>query len=177
MAARIPVACLIDRRARQSSRPTTSAAIACSRLLEQACDCAPHSFARPIRTTPGVRRTGGIADVNPGADADHQPITATIREKRSAVISCTSRPSNASPNKGSCDESYLDGGARRVVTLAAVAPPYRPRLVASVGFWLGYLVNEFPFFAFFCWLDRRYSRSGTKGSAPRPGWRCSLWPF
>ena len=38
-----------------------------------------------------------------------------------------------------------------LVTLAAVAPPYRPRLVASVGFWLGYLVNEFPFFAF-CWL-------------------------
>ena len=38
-----------------------------------------------------------------------------------------------------------------LVTLAAVAPPHRPRLVASVGFWLGYLVNEFPFFAF-CWL-------------------------
>ena len=38
-----------------------------------------------------------------------------------------------------------------LVTLAAVAPPHRPRPVASVGFWLGYLVNEFPFFAF-CWL-------------------------
>jgi acetyl esterase/lipase len=38
-----------------------------------------------------------------------------------------------------------------LVTLAAVAPPHGPRLVASVGFWLGYLVNEFPFFAF-CWL-------------------------
>ena len=38
-----------------------------------------------------------------------------------------------------------------LVTLAAVTPPSRPRLVASVGFWLGYLVNEFPFFAF-CWL-------------------------
>ena len=38
-----------------------------------------------------------------------------------------------------------------LVTLAAVAPPHRPRLVASVGFWLGYLVNEFPFFAL-CWL-------------------------
>ena len=38
-----------------------------------------------------------------------------------------------------------------LVTLAALAPPQRPRPVASVGFWLGYLVNEFPFFAF-CWL-------------------------
>ena len=38
-----------------------------------------------------------------------------------------------------------------LVTLAAVAPPHRPRPVATVGFWLGYLVNEFPFFAF-CWL-------------------------
>jgi len=38
-----------------------------------------------------------------------------------------------------------------LVTLAALAPPHRPRPVASVGFWLGYLVNEFPFFAF-CWL-------------------------
>jgi acetyl esterase/lipase len=38
-----------------------------------------------------------------------------------------------------------------LVTLAAVAPPHGPRPVASVGFWLGYLVNEFPFFAF-CWL-------------------------
>jgi acetyl esterase/lipase len=38
-----------------------------------------------------------------------------------------------------------------LVALAAVAPPHRPRPVASVGFWLSYLVNEFPFFAF-CWL-------------------------
>ena len=38
-----------------------------------------------------------------------------------------------------------------IVTLAAVVPPRRPRSIASVGFWLGYLVNEFPFFAF-CWL-------------------------
>lgn len=38
-----------------------------------------------------------------------------------------------------------------LVTLAAVVPPRRPRSIASVGFWLGYLVNEFPFFAF-CWL-------------------------
>jgi acetyl esterase/lipase len=38
-----------------------------------------------------------------------------------------------------------------LVTLAAVAPPRRPRPAASVGFWLGYLVNEFPFFAL-CWL-------------------------
>jgi acetyl esterase/lipase len=38
-----------------------------------------------------------------------------------------------------------------LVTLAALAPPRRPRSAASVGFWLGYLVNEFPFFAF-CWL-------------------------
>src|SRR6185312_3018837 len=38
-----------------------------------------------------------------------------------------------------------------LVTLAAVAPPRHPRWAASVGFWLGYLVNEFPFFAF-CWL-------------------------
>ena len=38
-----------------------------------------------------------------------------------------------------------------LVTLAALVPPRRPRSVASVGFWLGYLVNEFPFFAF-CWL-------------------------
>ena len=38
-----------------------------------------------------------------------------------------------------------------LVTLAALVPPRRPRSIASVGFWLGYLVNEFPFFAF-CWL-------------------------
>ena len=38
-----------------------------------------------------------------------------------------------------------------LVTVAALAPPRRPRLAASVGFWLGYLVNEYPFFAF-CWL-------------------------
>ena len=38
-----------------------------------------------------------------------------------------------------------------LVTLAAAAPPRRPRPVASIGFWLGYLINEFPFFAF-CWL-------------------------
>ena len=38
-----------------------------------------------------------------------------------------------------------------LVTLAALVPPRRPRLAATVGFWLGYLVNEFPFFAF-CWL-------------------------
>ena len=38
-----------------------------------------------------------------------------------------------------------------LVTLAALVPPRRPRSVASVGFWLGYLVNEFPFFAG-CWL-------------------------
>ena len=38
-----------------------------------------------------------------------------------------------------------------LVTLAALVPPRRPRPAATVGFWLGYLVNEFPFFAF-CWL-------------------------
>jgi acetyl esterase/lipase len=38
-----------------------------------------------------------------------------------------------------------------LVTLAALVPPRRPRSLASAGFWLGYLVNEFPFFAF-CWL-------------------------
>ena len=38
-----------------------------------------------------------------------------------------------------------------LVTLAALVPPRRPRWAATVGFWLGYLVNEFPFFAF-CWL-------------------------
>ncbi|HEY3771867.1 MAG TPA: alpha/beta hydrolase [Solirubrobacteraceae bacterium] len=38
-----------------------------------------------------------------------------------------------------------------VVTLAALAPPRRPRSVANLAFWLGYLVNEFPFLAF-CWL-------------------------
>ena len=38
-----------------------------------------------------------------------------------------------------------------LVTLAALAPPRRPRPAASVGFWLGYLVNEFPFLAL-CWL-------------------------
>jgi acetyl esterase/lipase len=38
-----------------------------------------------------------------------------------------------------------------LVTLATVVPPRRPRSIASVGFWLGYLVNEFPLFAF-CWL-------------------------
>ena len=38
-----------------------------------------------------------------------------------------------------------------LVILAAVAPPHHPRPVASVAFWLGYLVNEFPFFGF-CWL-------------------------
>ena len=38
-----------------------------------------------------------------------------------------------------------------LVTLAALVPPRRPRSVASLGFWLGYLVNEFPFLAF-CWL-------------------------
>ena len=38
-----------------------------------------------------------------------------------------------------------------LVTLAAVAPPRRPRPAASVGFWLGYLANEFPFLVL-CWL-------------------------
>lgn len=38
-----------------------------------------------------------------------------------------------------------------LVTLAALVPPRRPRSLASAGFWLGYLVNEFPFFAV-CWL-------------------------
>ncbi|MFZ0976592.1 MAG: alpha/beta hydrolase [Solirubrobacteraceae bacterium] len=38
-----------------------------------------------------------------------------------------------------------------LVTLAALVPPRRPRSLASAGFWLGYLINEFPFFAF-CWL-------------------------
>ena len=38
-----------------------------------------------------------------------------------------------------------------LITLAALVPPRRPRSAATVGFWLGYLVNEFPFFAF-CWL-------------------------
>ena len=38
-----------------------------------------------------------------------------------------------------------------LVTLAALRPARRPRLAASASFWLGYLVNEFPFFAF-CWL-------------------------
>ncbi len=38
-----------------------------------------------------------------------------------------------------------------LVTLAALVPPRRPRSLASAGFWLGYLVNEFPFFAG-CWL-------------------------
>ncbi len=38
-----------------------------------------------------------------------------------------------------------------LVTLAAVTPPHGPGPLASVGFWLGYLVNEFAFFAF-CWL-------------------------
>jgi acetyl esterase/lipase len=38
-----------------------------------------------------------------------------------------------------------------LVTLAAAVPLRRPRSVAAVGFWLGYLVNEFPLFAF-CWL-------------------------
>lgn len=38
-----------------------------------------------------------------------------------------------------------------LVTLAALVPPRWPRSVASVGFWLGYLVNEFPFSAV-CWL-------------------------
>jgi acetyl esterase/lipase len=34
---------------------------------------------------------------------------------------------------------------------SALAPPRRPGWAASAGFWLGYLVNEFPFAAF-CWL-------------------------
>ncbi len=38
-----------------------------------------------------------------------------------------------------------------LVTLAALVPASRPRLAAAASFWLGYLVNEFPFFAF-CWL-------------------------
>jgi len=38
-----------------------------------------------------------------------------------------------------------------LVTLAALVPASRPRLAATASFWLGYLVNEFPFFAF-CWL-------------------------
>ncbi len=38
-----------------------------------------------------------------------------------------------------------------LVAFAALAPPRRPRSVANLAFWLGYLVNEFPFLAF-CWL-------------------------
>ncbi len=38
-----------------------------------------------------------------------------------------------------------------LVTFAALAPPRRPRTAANLAFWLGYLVNEFPFLAF-CWL-------------------------
>jgi len=34
-----------------------------------------------------------------------------------------------------------------LVTLAALAPVRRPRSAAATCFWLGYLVNEFPFFA------------------------------
>jgi len=81
-AARIPVACL-DRIGVLASRPARRrASLSPARGSWSSREIAPHCFARPIRTTPRRATTGGIADVNPGTDADHQPITATIREKR-----------------------------------------------------------------------------------------------
>jgi hypothetical protein len=81
-AARIPVACL-DRIGVLASRPARRRAPlpAARGLLEEPCDRAallcPSDQDDARRAT-----TGGIADVNPGTDADHQPITPTTREKR-----------------------------------------------------------------------------------------------